>query len=141
MVEEVPLGGRPNRTRRVSWRRAAGYGRDRLPQDVRTAPQATGQRLHLDAIAARRRNGHPELGENAAKDFLEKARAATRTEAPTVGRGTYRVLSGDVMGGELEDRSKPVHLSAFPLDEETRRDRRASDGPPVAPPSRRRHRR
>jgi hypothetical protein len=46
--------------------------------------------------------------------FLERVKRATRTNAPTVGRGEYRVLSGHVMGGELMDASRLVHLSAFP---------------------------
>ncbi|MGD2215752.1 MAG: hypothetical protein PVJ64_03305 [Gemmatimonadales bacterium] len=48
------------------------------------------------------------------RGFLELAQRATRTRAPTVGRGEYRVLSGRVMGGELVDTCGLVHLSAFP---------------------------
>jgi hypothetical protein len=51
--------------------------------------------------------------------FLERVKHATRTKAPTVGRGEYRVLSGHVMGGELMDTSGLVHLSAFPTAEES----------------------
>lgn len=47
--------------------------------------------------------------------------AAKRIETTSVGRGTYRVLSDEVVGGELTDgKGDPgdgerlVHLSAFP---------------------------
>ncbi|MFO7261684.1 MAG: hypothetical protein DIU52_011055 [bacterium] len=50
-------------------------------------------------------------------DVSEAVRAAQRVQAPTVGRGTYRVLTGGVIGAELEADGAPVHLSAFPLDE------------------------
>jgi hypothetical protein len=51
------------------------------------------------------------------ESFLEQAKRATRTRAPTVGRGGYRVLSGSVMGGELMDTCGLVHLSVFPTSE------------------------
>jgi hypothetical protein len=92
----------------------------------------------MDAISERRCGGKSEIGEEAARRFLDQVEAATRTRAPTVGRGTYKVLSGDVMGGELEYRSRLAHLSAFPLDEESRSGRGQPDEQPVAPPSRRR---
>jgi len=49
-----------------------------------------------------------------AQAFLDRARAVPRTAAPTVGRGTYGVLDGEVIGGELIDRGRVVHLAAFP---------------------------
>lgn len=51
---------------------------------------------------------------DAALQFLGEVREATRDEAPTVGRGTYRVLTGAVVGGELLDGERLPHLSAFP---------------------------
>lgn len=48
-----------------------------------------------------------------AKRFLAVVEDAPRPEAPTVGRGTYRVLGDGVLGGELEDEGRLVHLSAF----------------------------
>lgn len=61
-----------------------------------------------------------------AAGFLDRVRSAERTDAPTVGRGTYRVLSGTVTGGELEDAQNLVHVSAFPSETES-----ADDGPPI----------
>jgi len=59
------------------------------------------------------------VGEKTAAPFMERVKRATRTRAPTVGRGEYRVLSGRVMGGELMDTCGLVHLSAFPASEES----------------------
>jgi hypothetical protein len=87
----------------------------------------------MDALAAGS-DCRVELGDGAAAAFLERLRAATRTEAPSVGRGTYRVLSSGVMGGELvNDDGELVHLCAFPAEDD-----RAEDAPGFASPSRRR---
>jgi hypothetical protein len=89
-----------------------------------------------DALRVRGAEGAPDP--EAAEGFLGSVRNATRVEAPTVGHGRYRVLSGDVTGGELEDHDRTVHLSAFPVQAET--GRTGSHGPdvqPLAPPSRR----
>ncbi len=87
----------------------------------------------MDALAAGP-GGRAEPGDGAAAAFLERLRAAARTEAPSVGLGTYRVLSGGVMGGELvNDDGELVHLCAFPADDD-----RADDAPGFASPSRRR---
>lgn len=53
-----------------------------------------------------------------ARDLLEGVADASRTEVPTAGRGTYHVLSGNVIGGELRvvetaGEEITVHLSAF----------------------------
>ena len=48
-----------------------------------------------------------------AQEFLDRARGASRTPAPTVGRGQWRVLSGSVIGGELIDRGRIAHLAVF----------------------------
>ena len=90
----------------------------------------------MDAFASRRKE-NVEIDKEIGDHFSERIAEATRTDAPTVGEGTYRVLSGDVMGAELEHEERLVHLSAFPMDEAYRRDE-VSDGPPIAPPSRRR---
>jgi hypothetical protein len=89
-----------------------------------------------DALRVRGAEGSPDP--EAAEGFLGSVRNATRVEAATVGHGRYRVLSGDVTGGELEDQDRTVHLSAFPVQTET--GRTGSHGPdvqPLAPPSRR----
>lgn len=52
----------------------------------------------------------------AAETFLGCVRGAGRSEAPTVGGGTYRVLTGSVSGGELVEAERTIHLSAFPID-------------------------
>jgi hypothetical protein len=94
----------------------------------------------LDALRARGETAGPEP--DAAERFLSSVRGAIRTEAPTVGRGSYRVLSGEVVGGELEDDVRTVHVSAFPPDEETAARpygrARIGDEPLLPPPSRRR---
>jgi hypothetical protein len=72
----------------------------------------------MDALTAGRL-GNVRVTQNIGAPFLELAKRATRTRAPTVGRGEYRVLSGRVMGGELVDTCGLVHLSAFPTSEET----------------------
>lgn len=46
--------------------------------------------------------------------YLDHVRAAPRVEAPTVGLGSYAVLLGTVIGGELRHDDRVVHLSAFP---------------------------
>ncbi|HET6361917.1 MAG TPA: hypothetical protein VFH11_07650 [Gemmatimonadota bacterium] len=94
----------------------------------------------LDALRERGEAAAPEP--DAAERFLASVRDAVRTEAPTMGRGAYRVLSGEVVGGELEDDGRTVHVSAFPVEDEAvgRPYGRARIGsePPLPPPSRRR---
>lgn len=94
----------------------------------------------LDALAAH--DAGDGASPEAAEALLAKVGAATRVEAPTVGRGIYRVLSGDVVGGELEDDGRPVHLSAFPVEEEQtgRGPNLAPEDGPLPPPSHRRTR-
>jgi hypothetical protein len=76
----------------------------------------------------------------AAKRYLAAVHGATRTPTPTVGRGSYRVLSGAVIGGELAADERLVHLAAFPA--ESRPSTGSGGGnvvyrQPLAPPSRR----
>ena len=59
--------------------------------------------------------------EKAARRFLGLIGTALRTAAPTVGLGSYRVLTGGVVGGELVHEGRLAHLSAFP-------GRRGADG-------------
>lgn len=85
-----------------------------------------------------------ELQEGAAQGYLDSVREARRVSSGTVGMGEYRVLAGAVVGGELKDGERLVHLSAFPA--ETRGGDSGPRGPqpiidPIAPPSRRRGRR
>ncbi len=68
----------------------------------------------MDALAAPGSDESGTADETAALAFIERAAAAPRAAAPTVGRGSYRVLAEDVLGGELEDQSRLVHLSSFP---------------------------
>lgn len=72
----------------------------------------------MDALTAGPHRG-VRITQRGGAPFLELTKRATRTRAPTVGRGEYRVLSGRVMGGELTDTCSLVHLSAFPASEET----------------------
>jgi hypothetical protein len=106
----------------------------------------------LDALRPQRTAPGPVEGEtepgaeplepDAAERFLSLVRGATRTEAPTVGRGVYRVLSGEVVGGELEADGRTVHVSAFPPEGEAVArpygESWIGSDPPLPPPSRRR---
>jgi hypothetical protein len=93
----------------------------------------------MDALASATRGR--TVSRDSAQAYLDRVSAARRVEAPTVGEGRYAVLAGKVIGGELTDPDRLVHLSAFPLDPRVRRV--PGDIPPVdpiAPPSRRRRR-
>jgi hypothetical protein len=83
----------------------------------------------LDALGARTRARTPSQAD--AQRFLDRVAAARRVESPSVGIGRYAVLSGEVIGGELTEEQRAVHLSAFPAAEGPRETR-------IAPPSRRR---
>jgi hypothetical protein len=90
--------------------------------------------LTTDVIATSR---PPVTGE----EYLDRVRTAARSATDSVGCGTYNVLSGRVVGGELNDEEQLVHLSAFPRDE--RAERHGLPGnvrfdAPLPPPSRRR---
>jgi hypothetical protein len=90
-----------------------------------------------DALRVRGVEGEPDP--EAAEAFLAGVRAANRVDSPTVGRGVYRVLHGSVTGGELEDSGHTVHLSAFPVrDESGQAGSGESHVGPLAPPSHRR---
>jgi hypothetical protein len=76
-------------------------------------------------------------------------RDAERTASESVGLGEYRTLKGNVVGSELVDKDKLVHLSAFPADDYAGRWDRAhqatppgsrSSGPPLQRPSQRKRR-
>jgi hypothetical protein len=93
----------------------------------------------MDALGSRARGR--TVSRDAAQAYLDRVSEAQRVESPTVGAGRYAVLSGEVIGGELTDGGRLVHLSAFPADPRARRapaDVVPSD--PIAPPSRRRRR-
>ena len=95
----------------------------------------------MDALGARTRTA--AVAEAHAQQFLDGVQGAVRVESPTVGEGTYSMLSGTVIGGELMDQTRVAHLSAFPSEH------RSADGTvrtaerptrPVPPPSHRRRR-
>jgi hypothetical protein len=88
--------------------------------------------------------GTTDLPESTAQRYLDSVREARRVESQTVGLGEYRVLAGTVVGGELKEGDRLVHLSAFPA--EARGGGSGPRGPqpiidPIAPPSRRSGRR
>lgn len=89
----------------------------------------------MDALTMRGSRAHRRVDATPASEFLDKVRTAERTDAPTVGRGTYRVLTGAVLGGELEVTQGLVHLSAFPSHGDS-----TGDGPPLSRSHRRRWR-
>lgn len=49
-----------------------------------------------------------------ARGYLDRVSQAVRTCSESVGKGAYAVLTGSVVGGELTDADRIVHLSAFP---------------------------
>lgn len=89
----------------------------------------------MDALSERDRPASADPAR--AAEFLDAARAARRTESPTVGGGRYQVLSGSVVGAELLADGAVVHLSAFPPPNGAGGPVPAS-GAPLRPPSRRR---
>jgi hypothetical protein len=97
----------------------------------------------LELASVRRSVGAAVPDGTAAQRYLDEVRQAPRRAAPTTGLGTYQVLSGVVIGGELFDDSRRVtHLSAFPSDRRGQDAGPIASDPNVAPPSqRRRHRR
>lgn len=103
----------------------------------------------LDALGMRavgpaaRRRSH-EAPRFDPQSYLDRVRSTKRTSAPTVGVGEYRVLSGEVVGGELVHDERVVHLAAFPTEDggdpgrgTARMERQA----PIPGPRRRRRRR
>jgi hypothetical protein len=131
-VGALPLGmdviGAPRLYRRLHERLLRGYVMDAIEHEHRAAGAAGAAAEAPSSEDAQR--------------YLDAVRGATRTESSSVGLGRYRVLSGDVVGGELVDAEHVAHLSAFPV----RRQPSGGGMPPmdvspVAPPSRRRHKR
>jgi hypothetical protein len=108
----------------------------------------------MDALARRRpprgkSSGarHTEINPDSAHRFLSIVGAAQRGKAPTVGKGTYHLISGRAIGAEcsdiVQDAERLVHLSAFPGERSNRSGPGAGveTGPssnPIASPSRRR---
>ena len=58
--------------------------------------------------------------EGRALRFLDRLQRAKRTPVPTVGGGTYLVLSETVMGAELLDGDRIAHRSAFEPESDVR---------------------
>jgi hypothetical protein len=137
----------------------AFVGRRPLGLDV-VGSQSLYCRLHerflggycMDALARHQvlKSGYRDVPPDAAGKFLSLVSSGARGEAPTVGKGTYRLLSGRAIGAELSDTvdrtERLVHLSAFPGE----RSISSGHGPggtgvdagpvsnPITPPSRRR---
>ncbi|HEX6560294.1 MAG TPA: DUF6569 family protein [Longimicrobiales bacterium] len=86
----------------------------------------------LDALSSE--PSSPTTAAERAAEYLRQVREAVRTPADSVGKGSYAVLTGAVVGGELVDGGRLVHLSAFPNVDVVSVDN------PLAPPSRRRRR-
>jgi hypothetical protein len=118
--------GAPRLYARVHERLLRGYVLDALEH---AAKQRGTEATAPDAAAAQR--------------YLDIVRDAPRHGAPTTGTGTYHVLSGTVVGGELLDDSRRLtHLSAFPTTQRGSHHEPRATEPHVAPPSqRRRHHR
>jgi hypothetical protein len=89
----------------------------------------------MDALAA---GGRPAPAKSdQAQSYLDLVKGAKRVDAPTAGEGTYFVLDGDVVGGELTWNERLVHLSAFPAQQPGPSHGERHDSP-IPPPSRRR---
>ena len=140
----------------------AFVGRRPLGLDV-VGGQSLYARLHerflggycMDALARHRvrKSGYRDVPVDTAAKFLSLVGSAARGEAPTVGKGTYHLLSGRAIGAELSDdvdrTERLVHMSAFPGEPSARSGRSpggtggtgVDTGPvsrPIASPSRRR---
>lgn len=108
------IGGR-ELYRRLHERLLRGYALDALePDDGRRDPV-----LQSDD---ERQGSRREPGEQTAPQspeeydalvFLADVAAAKRTVAPTVGKGTYSVLTGRIVGAELVDGAHLAHRNAF----------------------------
>ncbi len=89
----------------------------------------------------RRKTRGKSVPSREAENFLGKIQDARRTPSESVGSGTYRILDGVVLGGELVENGHLVHLSAFPnLNASGQGDESPEDTPtrPIARPSHRR---
>lgn len=131
---DAPLGmdlvGAPRLYRRLHERLLRGYIMDAMEHERRSAAPASTSAAPPAAAAP---------SQERAQRYLDSVREATRTESPSVGLGVYRVLNGDVVGGELVDGERVAHLSAFPAQADARGSGASpGEAPPVAPPSRRR---
>jgi hypothetical protein len=134
----VPGGRGTGRAARLRRRHAAGDGRDRVPRALREAPRAAadgipdGRALHPRRV----RQTRPD----APQRYLDSVTGARRVPSATAGIGSYAVVTGPVIGGELSAEPGVVHLSAFPAIDT--RGGGGRSGPiysaPISPPSRRR---
>ena len=92
----------------------------------------------MDALSTRGASG--KLAADAPQRYLDSVTGARRVPSATAGIGTYAVVTGPVIGGELSAEPGVVHLSAFPAVDT--RGGGGRSGPiysaPISPPSRRR---
>jgi hypothetical protein len=96
--------------------------------------------LEPEAQSPRRRR---RARTTAAVQFMDAVRQAARTPSESVGLGEYRVLHGAVLGGELVDEGRTVHMSAFPARngvDQAGPTHHRHEAAPIARPSRRRRR-
>lgn len=141
------VGGRSHWAR-LHQRVLRGYLMDALGRgDVRRAasgaegpgaPAAGGSSVGGPSAAGRGGDGGAEPDEADALRFLARVREADRAEAPTVGKGTYVVLSGGVLGAELTDGDLLAHRCAFPPEEDDDRGGVVYGRGPIAGPRTRR---
>jgi len=81
--------------------------------------------------------------EEADARFINRVQEARRVRSESLGMGEYRILTDTVLGGELIQGPRLIHLSAFPLEENRNRNGNGGGGDPVrpiTPPSIRRRR-
>jgi hypothetical protein len=90
-----------------------------------------------DALPMRDESSRPAA--DAPDRYLKLVGSAKRTKAPSVGRGSYHVLSQQIIGGILEDEGEVVHLSGFPVEQPSPGTGERYEGEtPLPPPSWRR---
>ncbi|MBT8395445.1 MAG: hypothetical protein HKO65_19930 [Gemmatimonadetes bacterium] len=124
---KVPLGmdavGSPKLYREVHERVLTGYVLDALegrsrPDPVYSPGPTGGPREDRRPDRDDRRQPAIEPAPSVfAERFIEQMKDADRTPSESVGMGEYRILKGNVVGSELVDQDKLVHLSAFPADD------------------------
>ncbi|CAN5773566.1 hypothetical protein BH23GEM6_BH23GEM6_20950 [soil metagenome] len=121
------VGGRPIGLDVIGCRRLYGRLHDRLLKGY-----------IMDALTTR--PGKGEADPLTAQSYLDSVTVARRIPSRTIGLGSYSVVSGDIIGGELTHERSIAHLSAFPAIQ-TESSGPVADGitsAPIQPPSRRR---
>jgi len=103
--------GSPELYRKLHTRLLNGYLMDGFDRDA----LGRGRPYRFAERGAEMGDERPGWEQRGAARFMRNVMRSERVEAPTVGFGRYSVLSRTVVGGELLDEERLVHLSAFPV--------------------------